>query len=78
MMKAKELERLASAAYGPGWKIALARELDCTRELLWRYVTGRTPIPEYQVGPIRTICQRQIKKQIATLEKTLAALERTG
>lgn len=77
-MKSKELEQLATAAYGPDWKTPLANEVDCTREMLWRYVTERTPIPDYLVQPIRSACLRNVKKKMAALQKTLDQLEQAS
>ena len=73
-MKLRELETIASAAYGERWKQALADDIGITREMIWRYATGRTEIPDYNIPLIRKACEKAIKKQMATLQKALASL----
>ena len=73
-MKPRELEAIASAAYGERWKQALADDIGVSREMVWRYATQRTEIPDYNVKLIRRACEKAIKKQIASLQKALATV----
>ena len=75
-MDSRELETIASAAFGTEWKTPLAVELDMTRESVWRYATGRTPIPEQYKPMIRKICKRGIEQNLAKLEKALRLINK--
>lgn len=52
-----ELERLCEAAFGGAWKTPVAA-VGCSREMLWRYATGRAPVPAAAVAKIRALPAR--------------------
>lgn len=44
-MSPSEFERVGKGAFGNRWKAPLARDLHCSAITVWRYATGKTPIP---------------------------------
>jgi DNA-binding transcriptional regulator YdaS (Cro superfamily) len=74
-MSATALREIATVAFGPEWKQALADKLGCTRESVWRYATNRTAIPAERAGAILVACGTAIAANMKRERKTL---ERIG
>jgi hypothetical protein len=70
-MSAKELIALATAAYGSEWKTPLAQAVGYSREMLWRYETGRSAIPEQTADAVRRNCRARIAQRIDELRLAL-------
>lgn len=73
-MNVKELLKIASAAFGPDWKLPLAEGLGMSREMMWRYEKEVTPISDEIATKIRRICKSAIAKRVDHLQKVLAQL----
>ena len=76
-MTGAELKRLAEAAFGREWKTPVADQLEYTREMLWRWETGKSPIPEHIGVKLRKLFLKAIEKRrdqlTAILDKAAAA-----
>lgn len=66
-MNVNEFTKIAAAAFGPEWKIPLAKALEMSREMMWRYENEVTPISEVVAERIRTVCAKTIEKRIGYL-----------
>lgn len=73
-MTGKELVKLAEAAYGSRWKYTVRDALKVSREMLWRYETGATPISEALEEKFKKLFRKEIEKrrdQLTAILKTL-------
>jgi len=68
----EELVRLASAAYGPDWKMPVASLVGRSREMMWRYETGYSRISDDVARAIRKACVAAIAERVAELSAILA------
>lgn len=74
-MTAAEFKRLAEAAYGTaGWKMIVKKKLKVSREMLWRYEAGETPISEELAAKFRALFIGEITKRRDHLTEVLKSV----
>ena len=71
-MSGEELVRLASAAYGPEWKMPVAALVGRSREMLWRYETEYSRISDDLAKVIRKACLATLAQRVAEMSAILA------
>ena len=71
-MTAAEFKKLAELAFGKRWKMVVLDKLGTSREMLWRYEKGETPISEELADKFRRLFQPQIIKQAKVYNDTVA------
>jgi len=73
-MTGKELAKLAEAAFGKRWKYTVRDKLKVSREMLWRYETGQTPISDDLNDRFRKLFKPQIERNRDALTALLKTL----
>lgn len=54
---------ICKALYGADWQRSLMRDLEISYPTVWRYSTGRYPIPKKVELAIQRLQERQMKKK---------------
>lgn len=54
------LTTIYSALYGPGWRSALARDLDINERTVRRWLAGQNPVPEWVPDALIAAQERRI------------------
>lgn len=62
-MTAKELQRIGRRLFGNDWQSPLGRKLGKHRITVWRWGTGRTPIPDADAMTIKIMDEAKKAKK---------------
>lgn len=73
-MTPTQLTKLGVLAFGPRWKTALKDEAGISREQIWRYESGRTPISDEVAEQIKAALRRRFKKQRDQIDAAMKAV----
>lgn len=73
-MNMDQLAEIAILAFGPRWKRALSQRCGISREQLWRYEHGVTPLHDVAAAKIKTALRQHLEIKRAKITITIEAL----
>src|SRR5262245_53320890 len=71
-MTVSELVKFSTVAFGPSWKRPLSQKCGISREQLWRYEKGITPLSDAAADKIKAALRKQL---LELREQIISAIE---